>query len=168
MKKSSNAQQQRLFVTVILPIAIVKEYTYAVPLHYKNWVQPGIRVEVQFGKNKHYAALISEVHDRMPVDYVPKPILNILDDVPVVHDLQFKLWKWISQYYACPIGLVMNAALPAGLKLSSESIVCLHSTTNASSASDTFSKDESLIIEALEYQGAVSYTHLTLPTNREV
>ena len=30
------------------------------------------------------------------------------------------LWEWMAAYYCCTLGDVMNAALPAGLKLSSE------------------------------------------------
>src|SRR5690606_33361130 len=37
---------------------------------------------------------------------------------------------WLSNYYMCGLGDVMAAALPAGLKLTSESFVALSDETN--------------------------------------
>ena len=55
-----------------------------------------------------------------------KPILNVLDDEPVIYPEQLLLWKWISDYYMCTEGEVMNAALPAHLKLSSEMVITVN------------------------------------------
>ncbi len=121
----SQGKGQRLFVTVIVPVALPKLYTYSVPLHLKGMVKEGLRVEVQFGRKKLYSALIFKIHHNEPDGYAPKPILNILDDHPLVTQNQFKLWQWMSQYYATTMGEVMNAALPAGLKLASESKILL-------------------------------------------
>lgn len=116
---------KRLFAQVVLPVAIPKLYTYSIPLHFKHLVQVGTRVEVQFGKNKLYAALVYALHEEEPEDYNPKPIINVLDEVPMVTPYQFALWEWIASYYTSSMGEVMQAALPAGLKLTSETKVLL-------------------------------------------
>ncbi len=113
------------YVTVILPLAVPKPYTYSVPEEWIDLVQTGIRVEVQFGKSRLYAGLVMVVHQNTPQEYTPKPIISILDEQPIINETQFQLWKWISEYYCCTMGEVMNAALPAGLKLSSETRVVL-------------------------------------------
>jgi len=54
------------YVSVILPIAIPKLYTYFVPPELAEMVQFGIRIEVVFGKSKRYAALVVELHQEAP------------------------------------------------------------------------------------------------------
>lgn len=113
-------EQQRLFVTVIVPVPIPKLYTYSVPFHLKDAVRVGCRAEVQFGKSKLYSALIYKIHHNEPESYTTKPLIDVLDLEAVVTPQQFQLWEWMSRYYATTMGEVMNAALPAGLKLASE------------------------------------------------
>ena len=142
------------YVTVILPIAVPKPYTYSVPEEWIDLVQTGIRVEVQFGRSKLYAGLVMVVHQNTPQEYTPKPIISILDEQPIINETQFQLWKWISDYYCCTIGEVMNAALPAGLKLSSETTVVLSPLFN-----DDFTElndKQYLIAEALSIQNELS------------
>jgi len=78
-----------------------------------------VRVEVQFGKTRVYSALVRRVHQERP-DYEAKPIISVLDAAPIATKTQMALWEWMSEYYCCSMGEVMNAALPAGLKLASE------------------------------------------------
>lgn len=113
------------YVTVILPLALPKEYTYAVPLEMVEQIKPGVRVEVQFGKNKLYSALVYQVSLEKPEAYTPKPIVSVLDTEPIVMEKQFDFWRWMAEYYCCTIGEVMNAALPSGLKLASETKLVL-------------------------------------------
>ena len=107
---------------VLLPLAIPIAYTYSIPLSLKGRAQVGCRVEVVFGKNKKYAAVIKSIASEAPA-YPTKSILNVLDDAPLIYPEQLYLWKWISEYYLCTEGEVMNAALPANFKLSSETIL---------------------------------------------
>src|SRR3989339_836994 len=86
-------------------------------------IVPGIRVEVVLRKNKKYAGIVKRIVKEIPVGFTPSPILNILDSNPVVNETQLKLWEWIAQYYMCSEGEVMQAAIPANLKLSSESVL---------------------------------------------
>jgi len=113
------------FVTVILPVAVPKEYTYFVPAELVGKVRMGMRVEVQFGRNKLYAALVTKVHQQEPAAYKPKGIISVIDQVPIVYPQQVEWWRWIAKYYCCTIGEVMHAALPAGLKLSGETVIHL-------------------------------------------
>ena len=86
-------------------------------------VIPGVRVEVVFGRQKKYAGVVKSVFAEKPQGFDPKPIQNVLDAEPVVHEAQLELWKWIADYYLCSEGEVMAAALPTHFKLSSETIL---------------------------------------------
>ncbi|MBI2283152.1 MAG: primosomal protein N' [Bacteroidetes bacterium] len=139
---------QDLFVEVIIPLALPKNYTWAVPAHLQQAVQPGVRVEVIFGKNKRYAGIVKKILDTKPDAFTPKDISNVLDAEPVVHQQQLALWEWIAQYYMCSEGEVMQAAIPANLKLSSESIL-IWNEERSYDFSD-LSDSEFLVAEALE------------------
>lgn len=102
------------YVDVILPVPLQGTFTYAMPEG--AVAEVGMRVLVSFGRSKTYVGLVSRVHDVKPTGYDLKPVMQVLDDAPVVTDDQLKLWWWISDYYLSPIGDVMKAALPAGLK----------------------------------------------------
>ena len=140
--------KNELFVDVILPLAVPNLYTYSIPDFLQKQIKPGQRVVVQFGKKKLYTALVRNVHTNKPELYKAKQIESILDTEPIVNQQQFELWKWISDYYMCTIGEVMNAALPSGLKLSSETKLLLSSDTVINS--NELSDDEFLIYEALQ------------------
>ena len=89
---------------------------------FANVVKPGVRAEVQL-KNKRYSGIVKKILNNKPGNFEPKPILNILDDEPLLHTQQLQLWQWLSGYYLCSEGEVMQAAMPANLKLSSETIL---------------------------------------------
>lgn len=142
------------FVNVILPFALQQEYTYSIPIHLQDQLQSGMRVLVQFGKRKVYTGIAADMHNLAPEGYKTKDILDILDDRPIVLESQLKLWKWIASYYMCAQGDVMNAALPAGMKLESETCILLN--RNIEILDEELSDLEYLIIEALGLEDRLS------------
>lgn len=109
-----------LFIEVILPLGIEGTYTYRVPRDLSQQIEIGRRVIVQFGRNRIYSALIYKVSTLAPQHYEAKYIIDVLDEEPIVTASQFALWEWMAGYYLCSLGEVMQAALPAVLKLASE------------------------------------------------
>lgn len=103
------------FVDVILPLALQGTLTYSVPEPLRPKLGIGFRVLVPLGKSKKYVALVCRIVDEAP-QIATKPILDVIDSQPVVLPQQLDFWQWISQYYMSPIGDVMKAALPSGLK----------------------------------------------------
>ncbi len=110
------------FAEIIIPFALPKNYTWSIPQSFSNAIKPGIRVEVML-RNKRYAGIVKKIIAQKPEGLEPKPILNILDDEPLLYPQQLQLWQWIADYYMCSEGEVMQAAMPANLKLSSETIL---------------------------------------------
>lgn len=138
------------FIDVILPIPLDKEFTYAVNKSEAVFLKPGMRVAVQFGKSKIYAALVTRIHQDPPQRYEAKEIEHILDENPIVTHQQLELWSWISKYYMCAKGEVMRAALPSAFLLESETIILKND--KASVDESLLKDDEFLIYEALQYQ----------------
>jgi primosomal protein N' (replication factor Y) len=102
------------YADLILPVPLHGVFTYAVPEGVTVGV--GCRMMVSFGRNKTYLGIVVRLHDKKPEGYEVKPILQVMDTIPIVTEQQLKLWQWISDYYLSPIGDVFKAALPAGLK----------------------------------------------------
>lgn len=142
----SNNEAEGVWAEIILPLAVPKTYTYAVPQHLSGSVKTGCRAEVVFGKNKRYAGIIKSLSGKKP-PYETKDILNIIDDEPVVYPHQLKLWSWISEYYMCSEGEVMAAALPAHLKLSSETTISFNEEFGEDFSA--LNDEEYLVAEAL-------------------
>ncbi len=113
----------RCFVDVILPLSLPYTYTYSVPEYYLSELAIGKRAVVQFGSKKFYSAVIVRVHDTPPTNYTAKAVEYLLDEEACVSDHQIKFWYWMADYYMSKIGDLMNAALPAGLKIESISAI---------------------------------------------
>jgi primosomal protein N' (replication factor Y) len=148
-----------LFVNVILPIPVYKEFTYRVPYDLNDRILIGTRVVVPFGKSKLYTGIVTKISEKAPEDYIAKYVEHVLDDQPIITHKQYQLWKWISGYYLCALGEVMNAALPTNFKLASESKVALHPeyVSNAQNL-DEREKD---IIDALEVKESLDLKEIS-------
>ncbi len=142
-----------LYAEVLLPLPLPGTYTYAVPPNLASEVSFGKRVEVPFGKRKLYAGLVVALSPQRSGDSRLKPVLSVIDETPVIHPVQWKFWQWMADYYMCTPGEVMNAALPAHLKLSSETRVVLSETLT--DLPDALTEKEYLIAEALSIQSAL-------------
>lgn len=114
------------YVDVVVPLPVSGTFTYAVPTEWTDSIRIGMRVVVQFGARKLYTGIITVIHTQEPTLYKPKEILCLLDTEPVMRRPQYKFWEWISGYYMSTIGEVYQAAVPSGLKLESETEVCIN------------------------------------------
>mgnify|MGYP000197503846 CR=1 FL=1 len=141
------------FIDLILPIPLQKTFTYSVTEEEANFLQKGMRVAVSFGKSKMYTGLIFHIHQTAPTLYEAKEIHQILDEKPIVNELQLKHWQWIANYYMCALGDVYRASLPSAFLLESETIVYKN---EAFVDESILSDDEFLISEALQHQSQLT------------
>ena len=146
--------QTYLYAAVILPIALKKTYTYQIPDELLGKVEQGMSVEVQFGKSKLYTGVVHTLLETVEPGLQAKPILAILEEIPILSSKQLQFWDWMSTYYACTLGEVMNAAMPANLKLSSDTKLSLGSAYDEND--QNLSNKEFLITEALRHSQELS------------
>jgi primosomal protein N' (replication factor Y) len=158
-------EKKTYFVDVILPLSLAQVYTYRIPADLNEAVKVGCRAIAQFGKNKYYSVLIIAVHENPPQKYTAKYIDSVLDNEPVVNTTQLKLWKWMAEYYMCTVGEMMIAAMPSGLKLSSETK--LVKNTAAEIDSKFLTDDEFLIAEALTLRDFITIEDVQEILNRK-
>jgi primosomal protein N' (replication factor Y) len=153
------------FIDVILPIPLEKLFTYHVTEAEADFIKPGTRVAVPFGKQKIYTALVLHIHQEEPTAYEAKAIHQILDKTPIVTSQQLKLWSWISRYYMCTLGDVLRAALPSPFLLESETIITLNKDVNIDDSN--LKDDEFLVYEALTYQSSLKVADINAIIDRK-
>lgn len=111
------------YAEVLLPLPLTGFFTYKVPDMMAEAIRPGCRVVVPFGRTKFYTGIVAGLTPRRPEGFETKEISQLLDSEPIVRHPQMKFWEWIADYYLCSAGEVFRAAVPAGLKLESETVV---------------------------------------------
>ena len=137
------------YIDVILPLPLKQKFTYQVGQEHISDLEIGCRVAVPFGKSKIYAGLVDAIHYSKP-EYEVKFIIDVLDDLPIVSSSNLTLWQWISDYYMCSLGEVMNAALPSAFKLANETYIVIHPSWDEDTSK--LNDSEYLIIDALLMQ----------------
>ena len=148
----------KTYADVLLPLPLTARYTYRVPEHLIKNLKPCRRVMVQFGKKKIYTALVTEVHDRKPDQQDVKDIIEVIDNKALIDSMQLSFWQWLSGYYLCSIGAVVNAALPGALKLQSESrVVAAGKEVNEM----ILDEKEQIILEALHRKQSMTIKDAT-------
>jgi primosomal protein N' (replication factor Y) len=151
-------EKQTYFIDVIVPLSVPNKFTYRIPEELNADVEVGKRVIVQFGKSKFYTAIIYNVHQTAPSNYVAKYIESIIDESPIIAKQHLQLWDWICQYYLCNPGDVLNAALPSGLKLSSTSHITLNPDFSLDETDyNDFTDKEHNVLEALQVSTSLSF-----------
>ncbi len=120
-----DSESGALFAEVVLPLPLQKLFTYRLPSEFFELAVEGKRVFVPFGNRKVYTGIIVKITTIAPQNYEALNIISIIDDNPIVDQSQLGFWKWIADYYMCGLGEVMSAALPAGLKMASETYIAL-------------------------------------------
>lgn len=153
------------FVEVILPLALPKPFTYSITEAEYNFIKPGMRVAVPFGKSKVYTGIAINLHTTPPQLYKAKEIDHILDEEPIVTQQQLKHWEWIAAYYMCNIGDVYRSAMPSAYLLESETIIV--KKEEYTEQNNELTDEEYLIYEALQNQSALKIQEATNILNKK-
>ncbi|MDR1725573.1 MAG: primosomal protein N' [Bacteroidales bacterium] len=155
-----------IFVEVILPLHLPSTFTYRVPREFVEQILVGQRVAVQFGSKRIYSAIVADIHNRIPKVQSVKYVLAILDFQPIVLAKNIAFWRWIASYYCCYLGDVMAAALPAALRLKSETKVIINPDFDGDISN--LNKEEQLLISAISKKESVAIADISKATAIEV
>ena len=108
-----NSNKQIINVAVCAPVENL--YTYSVPGDLRSDIEIGKRVLAPFNNRDVIGYITDFGIDDSDFDYELKDILDILDQTPLFSKNLIPFFNWISDYYLCPIGQVIQSALPGGL-----------------------------------------------------
>ncbi len=110
MEEESPAAGLPEYCEVALPVPLEKLFTYVVPGSEAGRVRPGCRALVPFG-NRSLVGVVLRVHRSEP-EFRPRPVKELLDVEPPLHEDLLGLARWIAGYYCTPVGEVLKAMLP--------------------------------------------------------
>ncbi|SHK53942.1 replication restart helicase PriA [Epilithonimonas mollis] len=136
------------FAQIILPLNLKGTFTYKVPADFLDKIEVGMRVLVPFRGKKIYTGIVAELFNDFEETFVPKEIINLLDNQPIVPQQQLEFWNWLSSYYLCNLGEIYRLAFPSSLKLESETYVRLLSERTIDW--QNLDANETYLLQALE------------------
>ena len=131
-----------LVAEIILPLPLTQTFSYNAE-NFKNDIVVGMRVIVPFGKRKFYTGIVYKLKGD-DIESL-KEISSLIEDYPIIYPKQIQLWEWISNYYQCSLGEVFKAALPAGLKIESETYI----TKNEFENTENLTEKENYILNTV-------------------
>lgn len=151
------------YAQVLLPLPLNATFTYRVPYDLTDRVAVGHRVIVPFGKKRFYTGIVESLTPRAPEGFEIRDIALALDDHPIVRHPQLKMWEWIADYYLCAPGEVYKAAIPAGLKIESETFVEINPDFELTEG-ETLTEREAIISQTLDHEGAMTVDAISTKT----
>jgi primosomal protein N' (replication factor Y) len=104
-----------LLVDVALPLPVDRLFTYATPSDLAGRVGRGARVIVPFGPRR-VTGYVLGTRNKAPGGIRIKAIYSLVDERPLLDEPLLELAHWMSGNYVHPIGEVLKAMLPGGVK----------------------------------------------------
>ena len=103
-----------LRIAVAVPVR--GTFSYNVPEQMVPRARVGCRVQVPFNNRKVPGYILEKISPDQ--DKPLKEILDVLDMEPLFNKKMVPLFEWMAEYYAHPIGHVVQSLLPGGLNMS--------------------------------------------------
>ena len=111
------------FALVALPLPLATPYTYRIPETLGDRVVAGARVVVPV-RRRELIGLVVEVDAEAPAA-AARDVLAVPDPEPALSPALLATARWISGYYAAPMGLTLKSILPSGMWGESQVIISL-------------------------------------------
>jgi primosomal protein N' (replication factor Y) (superfamily II helicase) len=105
------------YAEVAVPLHVFQTFTYRLTPEQTGQAEVGARLVVPLGRSV-VTGYILGLLDEPTADLVESDIKEakeLLDETPVCGPEILQLARWVADYYACPIGEVIKAALPPGM-----------------------------------------------------
>ena len=102
------------YLKVILPLKLDWEPCYSVLPGTEGGVPSvGTRVSVRFA-GRQYVGVVSESDVAPDIELTKiRMIIRVEDGISPVTEVEMRLWRFVSDYYLCPVGEVYKAAYPS-------------------------------------------------------
>ncbi|WP_396204697.1 primosomal protein N' [Gemmatimonas sp.] len=100
-------------IAVALPVPLFRTFTYRVPEGVAWPIAAGSRVLVPFRNRPELGICLGETEP--PEGVALKPIRAVVDAVPSLPEPLLHTARWISDWYAAPLGLTLRSMLPTAL-----------------------------------------------------
>ena len=108
---------QNSYAEVAVPLHVFQTFTYRLTPEQIGQTEVGARLVVPLGRNlvtAYVVALLDEPPENLTETDI-KDVHTLVDAQPVCSPEILELARWVADYYACPLGEVIKAALPPGM-----------------------------------------------------
>ena len=102
--------------TVALLRPIDKTYSYRIPDELADRIQPAMRITVPFGRQDRIATAFCLAVSTEPWQSTLKPVLSLVDEVPLLNEKTLELGRWIARYYGAHLGRTLDLMVPSAAK----------------------------------------------------
>ena len=112
------------YAEVAVPLHVFQTFTYRLTPEQSLQAQVGARLIVPLGRNLvtgYIVDLSDEISEELD-DVEIKDAQDLVDSAPVCTPEILQLARWVAEYYACPLGEVIRAALPPGVSKATSSV----------------------------------------------
>lgn len=105
------------YAEVAVPLHVFQTFTYRLTEEQSTQAQVGARLIVPLGRSlvTGYIVNLSDQISEELDDVEIKDVQELVDSSPVCTPEILQLARWVAEYYACPLGEVIRAALPPGV-----------------------------------------------------
>src|SRR5262245_37114225 len=112
-----DSADEQLVATVVFAEQPFGPFDYTVAPTLAAKLKPGQRVQVPLGKvNRSGVAYVTTVATRPRRQRPLKPVGRLVDAEPLLSPAMMRLAEWMADYYLCPLGQVLQAIVPAGVR----------------------------------------------------
>ena len=111
-----------MYAQVVFPLPFRKSFTYSIPASLSKYVKEGVRVVAPFGKRTLTGFVVSISKSTSVKDGI-KPIIEVIDEIPVVDETNLKFYQWLSDYYLCSLGEALKLSVPHGTEVESKRMI---------------------------------------------
>jgi primosomal protein N' (replication factor Y) len=112
-----DAAADQLVATVVFAEKPFGPFDYRVPETLRTEVGPGQRVRVPLGRgNRRVVGYCVNTEQRSEGRRRLKDIQSVVDADALMTPAMLRLTEWMADYYLCPLGQVLEAVVPAGVR----------------------------------------------------
>ena len=111
------------YAEVAVPLHVFQTFTYRLSAEQSMEAKAGARLVVPLGRTV-VTSYIVDILDELPQSLTETEIKDaqtLVDTDPVCNPEILELARWVADYYGCPLGEVIKAALPPGMSPKSRS-----------------------------------------------
>jgi primosomal protein N' (replication factor Y) len=111
-------------LVINIEAALAGTFHYYIPADLRWRLRVGHLVEVEFGRRLAQGIIVA-FDETAPVEDT-KPVIALVDEVPVVWSWQIDLARWLSRQYLAPLNACLRLMLPPGLSRWADITVDVH------------------------------------------
>lgn len=150
------------FAEVALPLHVFQTFTYRLNPGLSEQAEIGARIVVPLGRKlvTGYIVALTDQLSANLADVDIKEAHSLVDLEPVCSPEILQLARWVSEYYACPLGEVIKAALPPGMTGSAVKPKLRRFVRLIETGEEKLTDAQARVLKTLEQNGPISLQSL--------